>query len=85
VLGEQFGQRAEGLAVRRVAPATVKARACERNIAKHGAEDDRVLPLAAQTAATGGAAAIPVDVGCRLGLDHGVLEPSEQIFGVLQA
>ena len=27
---------------------------------------------------------MPVDVGRRLGLDHGVLEPSEQILGVLQ-
>ena len=52
-------------------------------MAERGAEDDRVLPLAAQAA--GGAAAMPVDVGCRLGFDHGVLEPSEQILGVLQA
>ena len=28
---------------------------------------------------------MPLDVGCRLGLDHSVLEPFEQIFGVLQA
>ena len=28
---------------------------------------------------------MPVDVGRRLGFDHGVLEPSEQILGVLQA
>jgi hypothetical protein len=55
------------------------------NIAKHGAEDDRVLPLAALAAAADGAAAMPVDVGCRLGRDHGVLEPTEQILGVLQA
>jgi hypothetical protein len=27
---------------------------------------------------------MPVDVGRCLGLDHGVLEPSEQILGVLQ-
>jgi hypothetical protein len=83
VLGEQLGQRAEGSGVRRVAPTAVKARACERNIAERGAEDDRILSLAAQAA--GGAAAMPVDVGRRLGFDHGVLEPSEQILGVLQA
>jgi hypothetical protein len=82
VVSEQLGQRAEGLAVRRVAPTAVKARACERNMAERGAEDDRVLSLAAQTAAAGGAAAMPRDVGRRLGLDHGVLEPSEQILGV---
>ena len=52
-------------------------------MAERGAEDDRVLPLATQTAAAGGAAAMPVDVGCRLGF--GVLEPAEQILGVLQA
>src|SRR3954451_10443725 len=57
----------------------------ERNMAERGAEDDRVLSLAAQTAAAGGAAAMPVDVGRRLGFDHGVLEPSEQILGLLQA
>jgi hypothetical protein len=28
---------------------------------------------------------MPIDVGCRLGLDHGTLEPAEQILGVLQA
>ena len=28
---------------------------------------------------------MPVDVGCRLGLNYGVLEPAEQILGVLQA
>jgi hypothetical protein len=28
---------------------------------------------------------MPVDVGRRLGLDHGVLEPAEQILGILQA
>jgi hypothetical protein len=28
---------------------------------------------------------MPVDVGRRLGFDHGVLEPPEQILGVLQA
>jgi len=27
---------------------------------------------------------MPLDVGCRLGFDHSVLEPSEQILGVLQ-
>ena len=27
---------------------------------------------------------MPIDVGCHLGLDHGVLEPVEQILGVLQ-
>jgi hypothetical protein len=46
VVSEQLGQRAEGLAVRRVAPTAVKAWACEWNMAKRGAEDDRVLPLA---------------------------------------
>ena len=51
-------------------------------MAKRGAEDDRVLSLATQTA--GGAAAMSIDVGCRLGFDHGVLEPAEQILGVLQ-
>jgi hypothetical protein len=54
-------------------------------MAERGAEDDRVLSLATQTAAAGGATAMPVDVGCRLGFDHGVLEPAEQILGVLQA
>jgi hypothetical protein len=44
VLGEQLGQRADGLAVRRVAPAAVKARACERNMAKRGAEGYCPLP-----------------------------------------
>src|SRR4051794_469859 len=62
VLGEQLGQWAEGLAVQRVAPAAVKAWACERNMAERGAKDDRVLPLAAQTAAADGAAAMSVDV-----------------------
>src|SRR3954449_13250931 len=85
VFGEQLGQRAEGPAVRRVAPTAVKAGAGERNMAERGAEDDRVLSLAAQTAAAGGAAAMPVDAGRRLGFDHGVLEPSEQILGLLQA
>ena len=28
---------------------------------------------------------MPLDVGCRLSLNHGVLEPAEQILGVLQA
>jgi hypothetical protein len=28
---------------------------------------------------------MPVDVGCHLGFDHGVLEPAEQILGVRQA
>ena len=54
-------------------------------MAERGAEDDRILSLATQTAAAGGAAAMPVDVGCRLGFDHGVLEPAEPILGVLQA
>ena len=53
-------------------------------MAERGAEDDRVLSLATQTAATDGAAAMPVDVGRRLGFDHGVLEPAEQILGVRQ-
>ena len=83
--GEQLDQRAEGLAVRRLAPTAVKAGACERNMAEHGAEDDRVLSLATQTAAAGGAAAMSIDVSRRLGFDHGTLEPAEQILGVLQA
>ena len=53
-------------------------------MAERGAEDDRVLPFATQTAAADGAAAMSIDVGRRLGLDHGVLEPAEQILGVLQ-
>ena len=54
-------------------------------MAERGTEDDRVLPLATQTAAADGAAAMPVNVGCRLGFDHSTLEPAEQILGVLQA
>src|SRR3954454_2875946 len=44
VLGEQLGPRADGLAVSRVAPAAVKARARERNMAERGAEGYCPLP-----------------------------------------
>ncbi len=85
VLGEQFGQRAEGRAVRRLAATAVKARAGKGDIAEHGAENDLVLSLAAQAAMAGGTAAMPVDIGRHLGFDHRVLEPAEQVLGVLQA
>ena len=47
VVSEQLGQRAEGLAVRRVAATAVEAWTGEGDMAEHGAKDDRVLLFAA--------------------------------------
>ena len=69
VFGEQLGQRAEGLAVRRVAATAVEAWTGERDIAEHGAKDDRVLSFAAQLTTAGRTAAVPIDEGRRLGRD----------------
>src|SRR5690242_20976413 len=44
------------------------------DIAEHGAEDDRVLSLAAQPTAAGRTAAVPIDEGRGLGRDDMVLQ-----------
>jgi hypothetical protein len=82
VLGEQFGQRAEGLAVRWLAATAIEARTRKGDIAKHGAKDDRVLSFAAQLTATGWTAAVPADEGRRLGGDDLLLQALLQDFAL---
>ena len=82
VFGEQLGQRAEGLAVRRLAATAVEAWAGEGDIAEHGAKDDRVLSFAAQLTAAGRTAAVPADEGGSLGGDDMLLQALLQGFAL---
>jgi hypothetical protein len=82
VLGEQLSQRAEGLVVRWLAATAVKARAGEDDSAERSAKDDRVLSRAAQPAATGRTAAVPINIGSRLGCDELLLKALLQGFAL---
>jgi hypothetical protein len=82
VLGEQPGQRAEGLARPRVAATAVKTRTDQWDGAKCRAELDLVSPLAQLLAPTECAAFVSSQKARRLGRDHSFLDAGQHSFGL---